>query len=76
MEREDEIKEEKREGDLGSGVTGLSDAGRDHLDESGARSPTVNTGHHFLMETAQERGFKCPLHTFLTPATRHSPPRN
>lgn len=57
--RRDERREKReRAGLWGDGA--LSDAGWDHLDESGARSLTVNTGHHFHMEKDQEKRFKHP----------------
>lgn len=57
--RRDERREKReRAGLWGDGA--LSDAGWDHLDKSGARSLTVNTGHHFHMEKDQEKRFKHP----------------
>lgn len=60
---------EEREGRERAGLWGdgaLSDAGRDHLDESGARSLTVNTGLPFHMEPAQGTRFKHPLGASFT----------
>lgn len=58
----------KRGRAAGSGA--LSDAGRDHLDESRARSLTVNTGLHFHMEKDQGKRFKQPLSTFWPSSTQ------
>lgn len=67
----DERREEReRAGLWGDGA--LSDAGLDHLDESGARSLTVNTGLHFHMEKDQGKRFKHPFSTFL-PAIHPKP---
>ncbi|KAI4821714.1 hypothetical protein KUCAC02_007306 [Chaenocephalus aceratus] len=49
-------------------------AGRDHLDERGARSLTVNTGLHFHMEKDQEKRFKHPFCTYSPPSTQNPTP--
>lgn len=61
--RGDERGEERERAGLWGGEA-LSDAGRDHLEESGARSLTVNTGLHFHMDKDQGSRFKQALSTF------------
>lgn len=70
---EDERREEReRAGLSGNGV--LSDAGRDHLDESGARTLALNPGLHFHVEKHQRKRFKHPFCTFLPPSTQNPTP--